>query len=233
MLHPTVRQDVLLGRSRALAPTRPARDRRRPLDPRARRPSPARPLAARSPSRAPRADPLCQHRQDAILGLDDLRGAAPSPRSTSTTTATAADPRRPPHAQAGPSAGRSSPRSRSTSRRRRSTRCRACVGARARAVPLALVSREADARPRWVQTHAQAFPYLTSLGKAVRGSAFSLAADYTAPREVVADNRGDAQTGGGDVPALTWHVFDESEPFELFGVRVTPLPGACPLLPPR
>ncbi|GAA5909601.1 hypothetical protein JCM8208_007197 [Rhodotorula glutinis] len=44
---------------------------------------------------------------------------------------------------------------------------------------------------------SRAFPYLTSLGKA---------------------------TGGGDVPALTWHVFDENEPFELFGVRITPLP---------
>ncbi|BGP43963.1 hypothetical protein JCM10450v2_008177 [Rhodotorula kratochvilovae] len=44
---------------------------------------------------------------------------------------------------------------------------------------------------------SRAFPYLTNLGKA---------------------------TGGGDVPALTWHIFDENEPFELFGVKITPLP---------
>ncbi|GAA6057190.1 hypothetical protein JCM3770_004369 [Rhodotorula araucariae] len=43
---------------------------------------------------------------------------------------------------------------------------------------------------------SRAFPYLTNLGKA---------------------------TGGGDVPALTWHIIDENEPFELFGVKITPL----------
>ncbi|GAA5876705.1 hypothetical protein JCM1840_000767 [Sporobolomyces johnsonii] len=42
----------------------------------------------------------------------------------------------------------------------------------------------------------RAFPYLTSAGKA---------------------------TGGGDIPALTWHIFSDSEAFELLGVRVVPL----------
>ncbi|GAA6020459.1 hypothetical protein JCM10207_000007 [Rhodosporidiobolus poonsookiae] len=44
---------------------------------------------------------------------------------------------------------------------------------------------------------SKAFPYLTNAGRA---------------------------TGGGDIPALTWHVFDPSEPFELFGIEVLPLP---------
>ncbi|GAA5982654.1 hypothetical protein JCM11641_002325 [Rhodosporidiobolus odoratus] len=44
---------------------------------------------------------------------------------------------------------------------------------------------------------SKAFPYLTNAGKA---------------------------TGGGDIPALTWHIFKDDEPFELFGVEVMPLP---------
>ncbi|GAA6008037.1 MBL fold metallo-hydrolase [Rhodotorula paludigena] len=35
-------------------------------------------------------------------------------------------------------------------------------------------------------------------------------------------NTGSA-TGGGDIPALTWHIFPPDESFELCGVRVTPL----------
>ncbi|GAA5943610.1 hypothetical protein JCM10213_008922 [Rhodosporidiobolus nylandii] len=44
---------------------------------------------------------------------------------------------------------------------------------------------------------SRAFPYLTNAGKA---------------------------TGGGDIPALTWHIFKDDEPFDLFGVEVLPLP---------
>ncbi|GAA6064299.1 hypothetical protein JCM10212_002479 [Sporobolomyces blumeae] len=43
----------------------------------------------------------------------------------------------------------------------------------------------------------KAFPYLTDVGKA---------------------------TGGGDIPALTWHIIDPSEPFDLFGIEIVPLP---------
>ncbi|KAL8276368.1 hypothetical protein RQP46_011213 [Phenoliferia psychrophenolica] len=31
-------------------------------------------------------------------------------------------------------------------------------------------------------------------------------------------------TGGGDVPALTWHIIDDSQPFSILGVRIVPLP---------
>ncbi|GAA5875828.1 hypothetical protein JCM8547_005325 [Rhodosporidiobolus lusitaniae] len=44
---------------------------------------------------------------------------------------------------------------------------------------------------------ARAFPYLTT-GKAV--------------------------TGGGDIPALSWHVFDPTTPFMIEGIEVVPLP---------
>lgn len=44
---------------------------------------------------------------------------------------------------------------------------------------------------------SKAFPYLTNMGQA---------------------------TGGGDIPALTWHIIDPIAPFELFGVQVIPLP---------
>ncbi|POY72085.1 hypothetical protein BMF94_4892 [Rhodotorula taiwanensis] len=44
---------------------------------------------------------------------------------------------------------------------------------------------------------SKAFPYLTNAGKV---------------------------TGGGDVPALTWHIFDEDKPFEVAGIEVVPLP---------
>ncbi|BGP35884.1 hypothetical protein JCM10296v2_007736 [Rhodotorula toruloides] len=44
---------------------------------------------------------------------------------------------------------------------------------------------------------SKAFPYLTSTG---------------------------AATGGGDIPSLTWHIFDSSTPFELEGLTVVPLP---------
>ncbi|GAA5929362.1 MBL fold metallo-hydrolase [Sporobolomyces koalae] len=44
---------------------------------------------------------------------------------------------------------------------------------------------------------SRAFPYLTNTGKA---------------------------TGGGDIPALTWHIIDPVAPFELFGVEIVPLP---------
>ncbi|GAA5947594.1 hypothetical protein JCM3765_000991 [Sporobolomyces pararoseus] len=44
---------------------------------------------------------------------------------------------------------------------------------------------------------SKAFPYLTNTGKA---------------------------TGGGDIPALTWHVIDPETPFDLFGIEVIPLP---------
>ncbi|KWU42648.1 hypothetical protein RHOSPDRAFT_5670, partial [Rhodotorula sp. JG-1b] len=32
------------------------------------------------------------------------------------------------------------------------------------------------------------------------------------------------QTGGGDVPALTWHIFDPDAPFQVAGIEVVPLP---------
>ncbi|GAA5877593.1 hypothetical protein JCM3774_006127 [Rhodotorula dairenensis] len=44
---------------------------------------------------------------------------------------------------------------------------------------------------------SKTFPYLTNAGKV---------------------------TGGGDVPALTWHIFDQDEPFEVAGIEVVPLP---------
>ncbi|BGP03990.1 metallo-beta-lactamase domain containing protein [Rhodotorula toruloides] len=44
---------------------------------------------------------------------------------------------------------------------------------------------------------SKAFPYLTNTG---------------------------AATGGGDIPSLTWHIFDSSTPFELEGLTVVPLP---------
>ncbi|GAA5993462.1 hypothetical protein JCM10908_002202 [Rhodotorula pacifica] len=44
---------------------------------------------------------------------------------------------------------------------------------------------------------SKAFPYLTNAGKV---------------------------TGGGDVPALTRHIFDENEPFQVAGIEVVPLP---------
>ncbi|GAA5919494.1 hypothetical protein JCM6882_008653 [Rhodosporidiobolus microsporus] len=44
---------------------------------------------------------------------------------------------------------------------------------------------------------SKAFPYLTNAGKA---------------------------TGGGDIPSLTWQIFNENEPFEVCGVEVVPLP---------
>ncbi|GAA5828644.1 hypothetical protein JCM11251_000885 [Rhodosporidiobolus azoricus] len=44
---------------------------------------------------------------------------------------------------------------------------------------------------------SKAFPYLTNAGKA---------------------------TGGGDIPSLTWQIFDEKEPFEVCGLEVVPLP---------
>ncbi|KAK4704860.1 hypothetical protein P7C70_g1345, partial [Phenoliferia sp. Uapishka_3] len=47
-------------------------------------------------------------------------------------------------------------------------------------------------------THPHAtFPYLTDIAKA---------------------------TGGGDVPALTWNIIDDSAPFYILGVRIVPLP---------
>jgi hypothetical protein len=36
---------------------------------------------------------------------------------------------------------------------------------------------------------------------------------------------GFVQTGGGDVPALTWHIFDPDAPFQVAGIEVVPLPG--------
>ncbi|GAA5959636.1 hypothetical protein JCM8115_001275 [Rhodotorula mucilaginosa] len=44
---------------------------------------------------------------------------------------------------------------------------------------------------------SKAFPYLTNAGKV---------------------------TGGGDVPALTWHIFDPDAPFQVAGIEVVPLP---------
>ncbi|GAA6044114.1 hypothetical protein JCM8097_003217 [Rhodosporidiobolus ruineniae] len=44
---------------------------------------------------------------------------------------------------------------------------------------------------------SKAFPYLTNAGKA---------------------------TGGGDIPALTWQIFDDRTPFEVCGIEVVPLP---------
>ncbi|BGP58566.1 hypothetical protein JCM8202_002328 [Rhodotorula sphaerocarpa] len=44
---------------------------------------------------------------------------------------------------------------------------------------------------------SKAFPYLTNAGQV---------------------------TGGGDVPALTWHIFDENKPFEVAGIDIVPLP---------
>ncbi|GAA6010398.1 hypothetical protein JCM11491_006304 [Sporobolomyces phaffii] len=44
---------------------------------------------------------------------------------------------------------------------------------------------------------SKAFPYLTNMGQA---------------------------TGGGDIPALAWHVIDPVAPFDLCGIQVVPLP---------
>lgn len=33
-----------------------------------------------------------------------------------------------------------------------------------------------------------------------------------------------ACSGGGNLPAFRWHVFNEHEPLEMFGVRIVPLP---------
>ena len=76
----------------------------------------------------------------------------------------------------------------------------------------------------------QAFPYLTNAGKVVSPLSFL----YESPRsqrqveEVETDrlcSSGFVQTGGGDVPALTWHIFDPDAPFQVAGIEVVPLPG--------
>jgi hypothetical protein len=86
------------------------------------------------------------------------------------------------------------------------------------------------ANTRTYEEIARMFPYMADVKKAT--GSFPLSPASNAHLYRTADPAPPAfhLAGGGDVPAFTWHVFEDDEVLNICGVRVRPLAGESSLL---